>query len=130
MRKQTKTAIKGALSNDDIYFLNNISSDMLSDMFDVTIPNMLTLPVVSGRVSVFIPASNRTVSISESERDDVAAAIAYSTLNQLACEYMDRDGSLIRLFALGFTNDQVTASGSNHYSILCRATPDMYSILN
>lgn len=130
MRKQTKTAIKGALTNDDIYFLNNISSDMLSQMFDQTVPNIMTLPVVAGRVSVFIPASNRTVSISKTERDDVAAAIAYSTLNQLACDYMQRDGSLIRLFALGFTNDQVTASGDNYHSILRRVTPNMYSILN
>lgn len=129
MTKRSNTTV-GQLSVDDIHYLNSINSDMLSAMFGTDVANIASLPVVAGRVSVFIPASNRTVSITESQRDDVAAAIAYSTLNQMAAECMHRDGSLIRLFSQGFSNDQVQASGNNYHSVLRRATPDMYSILN
>jgi hypothetical protein len=99
-------------------------------MFEEEVANILTLPVVNGKVSVYIPASRRTVMITEQQRNDVAAAIAYSTLNQLACQYRHSDGNLVRVFALGFSDEQVKHSGNNYYAIASKATPDMYSILS
>lgn len=135
MRKQSKQVVSrksvaGQLTADDIFFLNNISSNTLSQMFGEEVANILTLPVVNGKVSVYIPASRRTVIISKQERDVVAAAIAYSTLNQMACQYQHRDGNLIRVFALGFSDAQVKNSGNNYRTILSKVTRDMYSILD
>ena len=128
--KQRKVTIKGRLTADDIYHLNSISADMLSDMFEEPVDNIVNLPAHNGKVAVHIPASRRTVVITTEQRDQVALAIAYSTLNNMAAQYQMRFGNLIRLYALGFSDQQIQNSGANYHAILSRCTADMYSILN
>ena len=135
MRKQSKQVVAskpvaGQLTADDIFYLNDINSNTLSQMFGEDVENILSLPVINGSVYVYIPASRRTVKISEQERNDVAAAIAYSTLNQIAVQYQTSDGNLIRVYALGFSNEQIANSGDNYGAIVTKCTPNMYSILN
>lgn len=123
-------SLKGQLSQDDIHTLNDWNANLLSRMFDTEVANVCSLPVVDGKVTVKRPAYNDEVVITEAEREVVAKAIAYSTLNQAAFQVKTKRGDLAPLYAMGFSDAQIENSGANYSAITKSASTKVFRILN
>lgn len=120
---------KGQLDDSEMHYLNIIHADLLGNLFEKKVTPFTAYPKNS-TVPVYRPAYNDFISISSNELQMCVQAVAYSTLSQMAHEYIKRDGNWNSLYLLGFNDAKIKYSGENYRKTLESASSNVFRVLD